>query len=170
MKKITFIQLSALIMPFSSTIAIAAENNSTEASFAGWPLPLFIVLLIIFRKKIFSEDNIEYLKEDIHNTATEEEQEKTSLPKTSSSEKKPTPKKTSRIKASTKNKKPKASSSNQDISDDNQCQASTAKGTRCKRTSTLEKTSITIDNQIYKLTVCNQHNNKKLKPFPELIK
>ncbi|WP_143736033.1 hypothetical protein [Methyloprofundus sedimenti] len=51
-----------------------------------------------------------------------------------------------------------------------QCQASTAKGTRCKRKTTLEDTSVTIDDKTYLLTVCRQHNTEQLKPFSELIK
>lgn len=51
-----------------------------------------------------------------------------------------------------------------------QCQASTAKGTRCKRKTTLEDTSVTIDDKTYLLTVCRQHNTEQLKPFSQLIK
>jgi len=170
MKKITFIQLSTLITSLSSSMAIAAENNSTDASFAGWPLPLFIALLFIFRKKIFTEKNIDYLKEDNHNSVATEQQEKMPHSNTASSEKKPSPKNTSKIIVNPKKKEPKANTSSKNINNDSQCQASTAKGTRCKRTTSLEKTSITIGNQTYNLTVCNQHNNTKLKPFPELIK
>ncbi len=58
-----------------------------------------------------------------------------------------------------------------DLKDDlNQCQASTAKGTRCKRTISLEERSISIDNKSYTLTVCKQHNTDGLKPFPGLMK
>lgn len=51
-----------------------------------------------------------------------------------------------------------------------QCQASTAKDTRCKRKTTLEDTSVTIDDKTYLLTVCRQHNTEQLKPFSGLIK
>lgn len=50
-----------------------------------------------------------------------------------------------------------------------QCQASTAKGTRCKRTTTLEDRNITIDDKTYTLTVCKQHNTDALKPFAGII-
>ena len=57
-----------------------------------------------------------------------------------------------------------------DLKDNSQqCQASTAKGTRCKRKTTLEETSVTIDEKNYFLTVCRQHNTSTLKPFKELI-
>jgi len=51
-----------------------------------------------------------------------------------------------------------------------QCQASTAKGSRCKRVTTLEDTNISINGKTYSLTVCKQHNKADLKPFSELIK
>ncbi|MCK5831075.1 MAG: hypothetical protein KAH20_12325 [Methylococcales bacterium] len=159
MKKITFIQLSVLFSSFNSNIAIAADNT-TDASFSGWPLLLLIALLIIFRKKIFSGENINDLKENSVSTVVTKPEKKSSSKKTASPEKKP----------STNKAKTKASSSLKDISDDNQCQASTAKGTRCKRTTTLEKTTTIINNKSYKLTVCSQHNNKNIKPFSDLIK
>jgi len=57
-----------------------------------------------------------------------------------------------------------------DLKDDlKQCQASTAKGTRCKRTTSLEERNITIDDKTYTLTVCKQHNTDGLKPFSGLI-
>jgi len=52
----------------------------------------------------------------------------------------------------------------------NQCQASTAKGTRCKRKTTLTDARISIADNTYQLTVCKQHNTDDLKPFSELIK
>ena len=58
-----------------------------------------------------------------------------------------------------------------DLKDNSQqCQASTAKGTRCKRKTTLEDTAVTIDDKTYLLTVCRQHNTEQLQPFSELIK
>ena len=58
-----------------------------------------------------------------------------------------------------------------DLKDNSQqCQASTAKGTRCKRKTTLEDAAVTIDDKTYLLTVCRQHNTEQLQPFSELIK
>ncbi len=51
-----------------------------------------------------------------------------------------------------------------------QCQASTAKGTRCKRTINLEDKEFTVDGKDYLLSVCKQHNTDNLKPFADLIK
>lgn len=155
--KPTIVTLSSIIFSFNSNIATAAESTNIVTSFPGWPLLLLLALVLIFRKKIFvDESEIQQSTEPLNK---EEQQETASFSEETPSEKNPVDE-----------QKTKTSSSNIDISNDNQCQASTAKGTRCKRTTTLEKTNITITNKTYQLTVCSQHNNKKLKPFPELIK
>lgn len=163
-KKTTTIRLSILISIFSSNIAIAAETADTiTSSVSGWPLPIFFVILILFRKKIFIGD---YPKDT---SQTIETKQKKASPAKEKSSKKSTPSKPK--KTTTKNKpQAKTASTTKDISDTKQCQASTAKGSRCKRTTTLETTNITIENQTYTLTVCTQHKNNKLKPFPGLIK
>ena len=156
-QKTTITTLSSIIFSFNSSIATAAENTSSYTSFPGWPLLLLFALILIFRKKIFVDESLNQSSTEALNT--EEKQETVSFSEAPSSEKDPVDK-----------QKIKISSPIIDISNDNQCQASTVKGTRCKRTTTLEKTSITIANKTYQLTTCSQHNNEKLKAFPELIK
>ncbi len=50
-----------------------------------------------------------------------------------------------------------------------QCQASTSKGTQCKRTNSLETIQKTINKQKYKFSVCGQHKSDDFKPFAELL-
>lgn len=57
-----------------------------------------------------------------------------------------------------------------DISINTRCQAGTAKGTQCKRTSQLTQIQRTINKQKYKLTVCSQHDISSFKPYDGLIK
>lgn len=156
-QKTTITTLSSIIFSFNSSIAIAAENTSPYTSFPGWPLLLLFALILIFRKKIFVDESLNQPRAEPLNT--EEKQETASFSEETPSEKDPVDEQKYNISSPIIN-----------ISNDNQCQASTAKGTRCKRTTTLEKTSITIANKTYQLTICSQHNNEKLKPFPRLIK
>lgn len=51
-----------------------------------------------------------------------------------------------------------------------QCQAETAKGSRCKRTNNLETTIQTFKNKRYQFTSCTQHNTDKFKPHPTVLK
>ncbi|MGR9115121.1 MAG: hypothetical protein ACU85E_05095 [Gammaproteobacteria bacterium] len=50
-----------------------------------------------------------------------------------------------------------------------QCQASTAKGSQCRRKANLEVIHKTIHKQKYKFAVCSQHNNSDFAPFSELL-
>jgi hypothetical protein len=71
--------------------------------------------------------------------------------------------------AAPKKAAPKASGTT-DISINTRCQAGTAKGTQCKRTSQLTQIQRTINKQKYKVTVCSQHDNSSFKPYDGLIK
>ncbi|MEE9339341.1 MAG: hypothetical protein V3U87_14800 [Methylococcaceae bacterium] len=171
-KKSTVISISTLSFTLISNQALAAESTGSTIFFSAWPLFLLVALTIIFRKKIFVETTIDSQEEN--NQKITEQKEPEPVAKTTSAPKKsPTPaKKTTKPKetASTKQEKAKSSTSNNDLSDDGQCQGSTAKGARCKRTTTLEKISFTIDDKTYQLTACSQHKNDKFKPYPGLIK
>ena len=136
------IVLSTLFIVFNSTIASAGD--SLTSSIPIWPLIAFIIFVVIFRKQLncIPPDNLE--------------------------EKQTTPAEEPEI---TNNPSPAANEHNIDLTDGvKQCQAGTAKGTRCKRTSNLNETSLTIDDKTYQLIVCKQHNTKTLKPFSELLK
>ncbi len=54
--------------------------------------------------------------------------------------------------------------------DAGQCQAETAKGTRCSRTVNLETIVVTIKNKLYQFATCKQHNRKSFKPHPKVLK
>jgi hypothetical protein len=174
------ILLSTIVMALSSNVALAVDKTGSSSSIAAWPLILLVVLIIIFRKKIFAEATPEpdhqeeagapepakpaaaAKQETVKQEAVKQETAKPKQAKKAAPAKKP---------ASKAKPSAKVSSDPIDLTDDGkQCQASTTKGTRCKRTSTLENTTATVDGKTYKLTVCSQHNNDKLKVFSELLK
>jgi hypothetical protein len=172
-KKYLITLLSTTIVALSSEIAIAADGTSNDSSFAGWPLLALFAAVIIFRKKLFAEATAHPPESDHQETAVpevavpeivaEKVQETVKKPAT-----KPVKKPAKKAAAKTKAEE---TSNNVDLTNGgNQCQASTAKGTRCKRTTSLENASVKIDNTTYQLTVCKQHNNKSIKPFSELLK
>lgn len=183
-KKSSIVSFGIVTVSVLSSAALAAvEGSSPDASFAGWPLPLLIGLVLVFKKQIFSEVRL-----DIEEA---ERQEVGDEPETVEPVEEVAPvaeivpevvvvkKKEKKIKASvvdtsaTDNKKASKKSSSPevvDLSSDTQCQASTAKGTRCKRKTGLETVKKVINNKAYVLKICNQHNNKKLKVFFGLIK
>jgi hypothetical protein len=154
------ILLSTLIFTLSSSIVYAAEDSNSAV--AGWPLLVFIAIVVIFRKKIFSNDAFQEppIKEVEKKAAAVVIETKAKSAQKPEKKEKPTSK-----------AKPKSSSDSIDLTEDGkQCQASTAKGTRCKRTNTLDTASIKIEEVTYQVTVCSQHNNKNLKPYSKLIK
>jgi len=174
------ILLSTIVIALSSNVALAVDKTGSSSSIAAWPLILLVVLIIVFRKKIFAEATPEpdhqeeadapepaakpaaAKQETVKQEAVKQETTKPKQAKKAAPAKKPA----SKAKPNTK-----VTSGPIDLTDDGkQCQASTTKGTRCKRTSTLENTTATVDGKTYKLTVCSQHNNEKLKIFSELIK
>lgn len=153
--KSNIFKITAIFISFSSEIAFAVENNNSDSPMTIWPLLLLVAILFVFRKQLFAAATAH----------TEEPEQKVDTP----IKKEPAPKKTTTAKKTTskaKETKAKEKTDSIDLNDDSkQCQASTAKGSRCKRTTTLEKTSVTIDGTTYHLTVCSQHNNDALKPF-----
>ena len=147
--------LSALILTtfitFIPTIALAAEDSLSSLLPPIWPFLAFVLLVIVFRKQL--------------NCAPPFDAQEKSLPPVNQ---KPNPTETENIVTDTDTDD---TDNIIDLKDNSlQCQASTVKGTRCKRKTTLEDTSVSIDNKTYLLTVCRQHNNDHLKPFSGLIK
>ncbi len=164
-KKYVTTLLSTTIVALSSELAIAADGAGDDSSFAGWPLLVLLAIVLIFRKNLFAEATAHPPESDHQETAAPE----VASPEIVAEKVQETVKKPAK-KAVAKTKSTKTTD-NIDLTDGgNQCQASTAKGTRCKRTTTLENASVKIDNTTYQLTVCKQHNNKSLKPFSELVK
>jgi len=176
------ILLSVIVMALSPNIAMAVDTAGSSSSIAAWPLILLVILIIVFRKKIFAEATPEPEHHEEAGTpeaakpvAAKQEPVKQEAVKQEAVKKAPA--KPQAAKKATPAKKPaskpkaKAASGLIDLTTDGkQCQASTAKGTRCKRTTTLENITTTVDGKTYQLTVCTQHNNDKLKIFSELLK
>ncbi len=50
-----------------------------------------------------------------------------------------------------------------------QCQASTGKGTRCKRSNNLQQLQHTVGSQQYIFAVCSQHHNDSFIPHPSVL-
>jgi hypothetical protein len=196
-KKSSIASFSIIIVALISSAALAAvEGASPDASFAGWPLPLLIGLVLIFRKQIFSEVardieaaegeqqevGVEKQQETIESVEVEEVEEEKTAPvevveaekevvSTQGIESKPEPEPTVVKADSDSNKQEKINTSDIiDLSGDTQCQGSTAKGTRCKRKTTLKTVEQVINKKVYRLTICAQHNNDRLKVFFGLIK
>ncbi len=138
-----------ILIALNSKIAMAAEDDYFDFLPPIWPLILILGLIFIFRKQLNCVPPIDL--SDPGNEV-EPEQEAPDI---------------------AKNVPPKTELVNDSINlrdNSKQCQASTAKGTRCKRKNTLEDTTVFIDGIIYQLCVCAQHNNDTLKPYPGLIK
>lgn len=161
-KKRIALLLTATSLSISSTVALAKEDTGIIAAITtavpGWPLPLLLAFIIIFHKKIFSETEI-------------------SVPeKTIDKPKKPVAEKKSETivqEVTSEAVIPLVMSSDKgaiDLSDGKQCQASTAKKSRCKRKNTLKAINKVVDNKTYLFTICAQHNNDTFKPYPKLIK
>lgn len=175
------ILLSTLILALSSNLAMAVEKTGSSSSIAAWPLVLFVVIVIILRKKIFAEATPEpdhqepEITEAVKQDSTKQESIKQKVAqkepaKTKQKTTKPQATKKATSAKKTVSKKKATANSTIDLTDDSkQCQASTVKGTRCKRTTTLENISTPVDGKTYQLTVCSQHNNDKLKIFSELL-
>ena len=149
-KSISTLIISTFII-FSPKIALAAEESISSLLPPVWPFLAFVLLVLVFRKQLNcvppfkpQEDQVTPVNQEPISTETENATPWDIL--------------ALRFWGTT-------------IKDNSQqCQASTAKGTRCKRKTTLEDTSVSIDNKTYLLTVCRQHNNDHLEPFSELIK
>jgi len=165
-------------MALSSNVALAVDKTGSSSSIAAWPLILLVVIIIVFRKKIFAEATPEPEHQEEAEApepakpapAAKQEPVKPEAVKQAPAEPQVTKKETPAKKPASKPKAKAASGPIDLMTDGKQCQASTAKGTRCKRTTTLENITTTVDGKTYQLTVCTQHNNDKLKIFSELLK
>ncbi len=163
------ILLSATFIIFNSRMAMAAETTDSGFLPPIWPLLLVIAIMFIFRKQLNCVKPFASQQSDTPAAKEQTEVEAVSADTT--------PTKQVEAETVTDDTATKietiVETSNDSINlkdNSSQCQASTAKGTRCKRTTTLEDTSITVDGKTYELTVCKQHNTAALKPFSELLK
>jgi len=140
------VTLFGTIITLNPAISMAAEDTISIFSPPYWPLLALFIIIVVFRKQLncVPPPNLD---EASSNSATDETIATTTASPETETE------------------------SIIELKDElNQCQASTAKGTRCKRATNLETTTLSIGNKTYRLTVCKQHNAKNLKPFAELIK
>lgn len=162
------------LISLNSEISYASEDSLSSA-FPVWPFFAIVFLIFIFRKQLNCVPRISLNQNSTQPTIPEKspppekpvvEQKTTPTP-----EKKVIPEKTSEAVVASTETKADISKDIIDLKDNSlQCQASTAKGTRCKRKTTLEETTLSLNNKKYLLTVCTQHNNDHLKPYPGLIK
>jgi len=153
------VSVIATFITFSPTIILAAEQSTSSYLPPIWPFIAFVIFVIVFRKQLNCVPPLESQEEP---TPPVNQEQMSTAPETAEAKEVE-----EEVVADI------APATNDNIIDlkDNsqQCQASTAKGARCKRKTTLENTSVTIDNKTYLLTVCRQHNTDSLKPFSELI-
>lgn len=151
--KNSIISSISILTVLNSEIALAANDGFSELLPPIWPFFLVIGLIFIFRKQLncVPHQDLSEVSPVVNNAQP-----------------------VAKVAVSTANESPSATESSAkpiDLTDNShQCQASTAKGTRCKRKNTLEEVTITLDGVLYKLTTCAQHNNDALKPYPGLIK
>ena len=161
--------LAVLGFTFSSQIAVAAEKSDAGFLVTAWPLIVLSIILVIFRKQLIIQSTPEPHDSDHHEPEAEKKATTTkttheTVTKAVKDKPSPKPKRKPKKQAATAN-------GTIDLKDDsNQCQAATAKGTRCKRSSSLENATVSLNGKTYKLTVCSQHNNDSLQIFSDLIK
>ena len=162
-RSISFPAIATLIT-FSPTMTLAAEQSTSSLLPPIWPFLAFVILVIVFRKQLNCVPPFESQEEP---TPPVNQEQISAAPETPEA----VPKEVEKEEEVVADIASVANDNIIDLKDNSQqCQASTAKGTRCKRKTTLEDTSMTIDEKTYLLTVCRQHNTGSLKPFPGLIK
>ncbi len=140
------ITFSTAIITLNSDVLIAAEDASSSFLPPIWPLLAVVIIMVVFRKQLNCNPPLDLDEKPVAPVVAADltEEVKTSAPE---------------------------AEGDIDLKDGlNRCQASTSKGARCKRETSLENTSISIEGKTYLLTVCSQHNTKKLKPYLGLIK
>ncbi len=161
--------LAILGFTFSSEIALAAEENDAGFLVTAWPLIVLSIILVVFRKQLIIQATPEQHDSEHHEPAPEKMAATTNtahevLAKATKDNPPPKLKIRPKTQAAT-------TSGTIDLKDDsNQCQAATAKGTRCKRSSSLEDATVSLNGKTYKLTVCSQHKNDSLQIFSDYIK
>ncbi len=153
----SLISLTLFISSLQSELAFAVESSASNSSFIMWPLVALVAFIIFFGKKLIAEATPKIEHHQSH-TDSGQETEKISEPVQNTNE-------------SEENNETIESEGSIDLTENaSQCQSTTAKGTRCKRTANLETTHVKIDGTTYKVMVCRQHNNDSMKPFNDLIK
>ena len=151
LKNLTTLSSSTLIVLNSGT-AIAAEEGLTDYLPAIWPFFLIVGLIFVFKDFLNCVPPID-LSEPESKLETEPEPVNEAKQEEVIAE------------------SPVATEADLiDLRDNSgQCQAGTAKGTRCKRKNTLSDATLTINDKKYLITACAQHHNDALKAYPGLL-
>ncbi len=142
-----FLAFTAIFL--NTNIAWAAENEAQ--GIAWWPFVLLAIVLVVFRKQLIAEATVEGHHEPHaeHKAASEPAKAvETAKPATASQSESAA---TEEVVDLTQNV--------------DQCQGTTAKGTRCRRTANLETIEVNIDQKRYRFLTCKQHNNDAFTPF-----
>ncbi len=133
--------LILLMLHLNAGSAWAVENAGTSGS-PYWPLIILLIVLFVFRKKLIAEATVQ--KQSVSHSDEEK------LPQ----------------------QKENKSMEHRDLDDVTdltqnveQCQGTTAKGTRCSRSANLEAVIVSIENKKYQFLSCKQHNNDDFTPF-----
>jgi len=145
-EKKLFGPFSVIVALCYSNLAWAAEDVDFEISI--WPFVLLIAVLIIFRKKIIAESTVHHAEGEGAEVA------KAVAPSPAS------------VADNTVTSTVEADNDIIDLTQNvEQCQGTTAKGTRCSRTANLETIVVKVDNKQYRFLTCKQHNNEGFTPF-----
>jgi hypothetical protein len=131
---------------FYSNVVWAAEDVAFKVSI--WPFVLLGAVLFLLRKKIIAESTVPASESKAHST------EKATKPQSETKT------------ATTADVATSASDEITDLTQHvEQCQGTTAKGTRCRRTTNLEPIVVNVENKKYRFLTCKQHNNEGFVPF-----
>ncbi len=142
-----FLAVSAIFL--NSNIAWAAENEAQ--GIAWWPFVLLAVVLVVFRKQLIAEATLQ----GHHDSHAEHK----AAPEPAKSVETEKPETISKAESA-------ATDEVTDLTQNvDQCQGTTAKGTRCRRTANLETIEVSIDQKRYRFLTCKQHNNDAFTPF-----
>ncbi len=135
------INLFTLLTLYLNTGSAWAVENAEDSGSPYWPLIVLLAVLIIFRKKLIAEATVQ--KHDIG--LSDEE------------------------KVPQQEEKKLSGDNSEDVIDltqnVEQCQGTTAKGSRCSRSSNLAPVIVSIENKKYQFLSCKQHNNDDFTPF-----
>lgn len=133
-----------------------AEEFEQAPTFNYVPLIVFLVLLVVFRKKLIAEATPHPCEEEHHETHAPEQPAKTAQAETVQT-------RTAQVETATA--EPEQEGPIDMSKNVEQCQGATTKGTRCKRTSNLETIEVMVDGKRYRFKTCRQHHSDAFKPF-----
>ena len=152
--KSTAIKISSAILMLNSEVLLAADGASSLLP-PMWPLFAVIIFMFVFRKQLNCNPPVDLGEKPENPPPVAQLTEETATLETVDLP---------------EEKTASESIDGSDLRDHKQCQASTSKKTRCRREIALEDASLVVDGKSYLITVCGQHNTKKLKAYPGLIK